>query len=630
MINIDPSSGNFTYSIDNNAPITITSTNFIILANSISPGNHMLYVNDNISTCYVGHPFTIGTAQQTSITLSMTGTYNDYNNDGFTNVGDVVNYQFTVNNPNNVAIDNVVVSNQQLIMNGSPITSLAAMSSDSTTFTGTYVLTQQDINLGTVFGSAVVTGSVNGLQLLNDAGLRTNLNISRGFKLNAFIDTNGNGIQDGAEVNFSSGNFAYQLNGAVAQNAYSYNGVFYLYESNPNNSYNFSIVLPNYNNLCGNGYVVTTSTYTNVTLSGTGITTYNFAITQGTCTDLSVYLQNFGGPRPGFVDSNYVYYSNNGNTTIPSGTITFTRDNALSIISTSPATTAIANGFNYNFTNLLPYETRYIYVNMQVPTIPTVSLGQLVANAVSISIPAGDINTANNSSTLTQDIRGAYDPNDKQESHGPQIVKSTFTANDYLTYKIQFENTGNENAINIKVNDVLSNLLDPTSIKMVDASHPYILDRVGNNLEWKFSGINLPPSVANTQIGHGYVVFQIKPMAGYAVGTTIPNTANIYFDFNPAIVTNTCTTEFVTTLSTNNFDFNDLKIYPNPINNILNIDNNEPIDQLEITNLLGQTIMTKSPNSLSYNLDLWNVATGVYFVKVFVGDNSQTVKVIKE
>lgn len=114
------------------------------------------------------------------------------------------------------------------------------------------------------------------------------------------------------------------------------------------------------------------------------------------------------------------------------------------------------------------------------------------------------------------------------------------------------------------------------------------------------------------------------------VGTTIPNTANIYFDFNPAIVTNTFTTEFVTTLLTNNFAFNDLKIYPNPINNILNIDNNEPIDKLEINNLLGQTILIKIPNSLSSTLDSSNVATGVYFVKVFVGDNSQTVKVIKE
>ena len=294
-----------------------------------------------------------------------------------------------------------------------------------------------------------------------------------------------------------------------------------------------------------------------------------------------------------------------------------------------PVTTATANGFTYNFTNLLPYESRYIFVDMQVPVIPIVNIGQLVTNAVNITIPAGDINTANNSSTLTQDIRGAYDPNDKQESHGPQIVKSTFTANDYLTYKIQFENTGNENAINIRVNDVLSNKLDPTTIKMVDASHAYILDRVGNNLEWKFSGINLPPSVANTQIGHGYVVFQIKPVAGYVVGTTIENTANIYFDFNPAIITNTWNTEFVATLSTNNFAFNSLQIYPNPTKSLLNISNNQTIDKLEITNLLGQTIMTKSPNSLSSTLDLSNAATGVYFVKVFVGNNERVIKIVR-
>lgn len=49
----------------------------------------------------------------------MTGAYNDFNNNGFTNVGDVVNYQFTVGNPNNVVINNLNVSNQSLITGGS-------------------------------------------------------------------------------------------------------------------------------------------------------------------------------------------------------------------------------------------------------------------------------------------------------------------------------------------------------------------------------------------------------------------------------------------------------------------------------------------------------------------------------
>ena len=38
--------------------------------------------------------------------------------------------------------------------------------------------------------------------------------------------------------------------------------------------------------------------------------------------------------------------------------------------------------------------------------------------------------------------------------------------------------------------------------------HPWAnvyLEKDGNNLSWKFNGIDLPPSVANTEIGKGYI-----------------------------------------------------------------------------------------------------------------------------
>ena len=267
---------------------------------------------------------------------------------------------------------------------------------------------------------------------------------------------------------------------------------------------------------------------------------------------------------------------------------------------------------------------------MQVPVIPIVSLGQQLTNSVNITIPTGDINVANNNFNLTQTIVGSFDPNDKTESHGGKILRSGFTANDYLTYKIQFENTGTANAITVKVTDVLDNLLDENSIKMVASSHNYTLDRTGKNLEWKFNAINLPPSVANTQIGHGYLVFQIKPKPGFAVGDIIPNFASIYFDFNPAIVTETCNTEFVAALSNESFAFNNLRVYPIPATSILNIDNKEIIDYLEVSNVLGQTILNQKVDNLESKIDLSGLTNGVYFVKVIVGESEKVLKVIKK
>lgn len=165
---------------------------------------------------------------------------------------------------------------------------------------------------------------------------------------------------------------------------------------------------------------------------------------------------------------------------------------------------------------------------------------------------------------------------------------------------------------------------------MIAASHPYVLQRTGTELNWKFDGINLPPSVPNTQIGHGYITFQIKPTAGYAIGDIIPNFASIYFDFNPPIITNTHLTEFVTTLSNPNFAFNNLNYYPNSVKNSLSIANTSLIEEIEITSLLGQKILTKKINELQTELNLSELANGVYFVKVISEGQEKTVKIIKE
>jgi uncharacterized repeat protein (TIGR01451 family) len=209
-------------------------------------------------------------------------------------------------------------------------------------------------------------------------------------------------------------------------------------------------------------------------------------------------------------------------------------------------------------------------------------------------------------------------------------LHSSFTANDYLTYTIHFENTGTANAINIKVEDILDSKLEPSSIKMVDASAAYSLERIGNHLTWKFSGIDLPPSIAGTETGKGYVTFQVKPKTGYVLGDVIPNTADIFFDFNPAIVTNTCTTEFVNTLATTDFAFDQFSYYPNPVKNSLRISNTSKIESVRVTSVLGQEVLVKKVNDLQTELDLSLLSKGIYFVKVKAQEQEKVVKITKE
>jgi len=253
----------------------------------------------------------------------------------------------------------------------------------------------------------------------------------------------------------------------------------------------------------------------------------------------------------------------------------------------------------------------------------------LLTNTASIVPLSGDVVPENNSAVNSQIIIGAYDPNDKMEAHGERILYASFSTNDYLTYTIRFENTGTANAENVRVNDVLDAGLDANTIRMVSASHSYVMDRVGNNVNWIFEDIQLPPSVANTNIGKGYITFQIKPLSGFAVGDIIPNTASIYFDFNPPIITNTFNTEFVQQLGIDEFENNSFVFYPNPVSDWLTISvrGNATIAGVTVYDVLGKMVFAQQASNLStQTIDLSAVSKGIYLIEVTTDTNHKVIK----
>jgi uncharacterized repeat protein (TIGR01451 family) len=455
-----------------------------------------------------------------------------------------------------------------------------------------------------------------------------------GFKLISFLDLDLNGLQNNGEPNFPLGQFQYQINNnGMIHNINSPTGIYSLYEQNVSNNYNFNYVVnPIYSSL----YSVSTS-YNNVNLSTNGNSTLYFPITPlQNYVDLGVNIIPLTSPRAGTTYQNIISYSNLGSQIILSGTVTFVGNSVSTISNVSPAgSVANANGFTFNFSNLMPFETRTIIVSMTVPSIPIVSLGQILTNSVSVSPPTGDVVATNNNESICQQIIAAYDPNDKVESHGPKILLSSFLPNEYLQYTIRFENEGNASAINVRVNDILDPKIDENSVLMVRASHNYSLDRVANNLNFKFDNIQLPVSVANSNIGKGYVTFKAKLKPGFALGDIIPNTANIYFDTNPAITTNTFNTEFVSLLSTSNFSLSNYLLYPNPASSSFQIeinDSTEKLKTIEITDVLGKIVRKiVEPTSNQQTINVDGFSKGIYFVKITLENNLiQTKKLVIE
>ncbi|RKS02477.1 T9SS type A sorting domain-containing protein [Flavobacterium sp. 102] len=81
-----------------------------------------------------------------------------------------------------------------------------------------------------------------------------------------------------------------------------------------------------------------------------------------------------------------------------------------------------------------------------------------------------------------------------------------------------------------------------------------------------------------------------------------------------------------------NEDFNDSNFtyYPNPVKNILNLSYSQEVSGVEIYNLLGQRVSVNSVNVNQAQIDMSNLPSAAYVVKVTANNQVKTVRVIKE
>ncbi|WP_284652771.1 T9SS-dependent choice-of-anchor J family protein [Flavobacterium terrisoli] len=457
-----------------------------------------------------------------------------------------------------------------------------------------------------------------------------NNSCSNYFVISAFIDSNNNGIKDNDELPFQYGNFVYQVNNSGNDIYASSNyGDNYIYNPIYNTSYDFNYAI----NSDFTPYFTCGTSYTDFTNNTLGTTLYFPVIQTAPFSDARVSLYPWNQPKPGYTYRVGVYLRNTGELVIPNASLTFTKDPNLTISaisappSSDPDPVITPTGFTYDFTYWQPNENITIYVDYLVPTLPTVTLGQLVTSSGTIQT-ANDAVSGNNSSSFSSVIVASYDPNDITESHGNRIVFADFGTNDYLNYTIRFENTGTAAAEFIRVIDALDNKLDESTFELIDASHNVDAIRSGSQLTFNFNHINLPPSTINTDDGHGYVKFRIKPKPGYAIGDIIPNTASIYFDFNPAIVTNTFNTEFVQSLGNDSFENNNVSLYPNPASDFITITNsNEVISSVNLYDISGKKIYSITENmTAEINFNLSGFAKGLYLLELSTENNKKTTK----
>ncbi|MDY0314083.1 MAG: T9SS type A sorting domain-containing protein [Bacteroidales bacterium] len=80
-----------------------------------------------------------------------------------------------------------------------------------------------------------------------------------------------------------------------------------------------------------------------------------------------------------------------------------------------------------------------------------------------------------------------------------------------------------------------------------------------------------------------------------------------------------------------NEDFaNSLSLYPNPANSFVNISSEFEINNIKVTNNLGQVVLEQNAKSNNVNLNVENLESGIYFININSNDKNTVLRFIKE
>ncbi len=357
----------------------------------------------------------------------------------------------------------------------------------------------------------------------------------------------------------------------------------------------------------------------------------NFCITpNGNHPDVEISIITLVPPRPGF-DAKYKIVCRNKGNQMASGIITLNFDDATAdFISAAPGATSLGAGtVTWTLTDLPVFQKQeyLVVLNVNGPIeIPPVNGGDMmtITAAADIGFDANlDDNTVTNYSTVVN----SFDPNDKTVTQGSQIL--TEQIDEYLHYVVRFQNTGTADAINVVVKDILESSLNAQTLQIISSSHPMQARRTGQKLEFIFEDINLPAESVDEPNSHGYISFKVKPAASVGLGSVIENTAEIYFDFNFPIVTNTVTTTVVPELGIGESHLNSVRMYPNPVKDQLHVASEQNIDAVDIYNTLGQLVRSHSCNGTDVDINVSNLSRGTYLIEVTNQKAKSILKLIK-
>ena len=359
----------------------------------------------------------------------------------------------------------------------------------------------------------------------------------------------------------------------------------------------------------------------------TGAQTINIADTALIPLDAVVMLAS-GPARPGF-ELHYAIQQRNSTPSSTGATSTvFTFDAAVSFIDATPAPSNVSgNMLTWNESALGAFQERSIQVRLQVP--PNIGLiGTTLAASVAFSSANADADLTNNSASAFVVVTASLDPNEKVAGTSSHWSNDLYyiDVDQWVDYTLRFQNTGTDTAFTVIVTDTLPTTLDPASIQWGASSHSCLRSLSGQGiLKFIFPNILLPDSNVNEAASHGFASFRIRPRLPLEPATEIENIANIFFDYNPPVITDpsVLTAEFSTGVAQR--ENSKIALAPVPASDELVVSSGDAMANVRILAADGREVMRMAGRSTQMSIDLSGLKSGAYLLSVEL-DNGTTAR----
>ncbi|WP_178984875.1 T9SS type A sorting domain-containing protein [Winogradskyella helgolandensis] len=83
-------------------------------------------------------------------------------------------------------------------------------------------------------------------------------------------------------------------------------------------------------------------------------------------------------------------------------------------------------------------------------------------------------------------------------------------------------------------------------------------------------------------------------------------------------------------LSVDEFELNALAVYPNPAQDVLNIDYKSTLTGVKMYNIVGQEVLSRTTATSQLQLDIAAFTSGIYIVKLFTEEGQHSFRIVKD